>query len=235
MSRPVIVALDLDNEEQLNKILSKLGEPKDVFIKVGMELFYNEGPKVVKELADKGYQIFLDLKMQDIPNTVYNGAKALARLGITFTTIHALGGSQMIKAAKDGLIAGTSVGKTVPKLLAVTELTSISDEILAHEQNCSLSMKEQVLSLAKTAKKAGADGVICSPLEVKELHEKIGDDFLYVTPGIRPDGNAKDDQRRVATPAKAKEWGSSAIVVGRPITLASDPAAAYQAIKKEFN
>lgn len=235
MSRPVIVALDLDNEEQLNKILNKLGEPKDVFIKVGMELFYNEGPQVVKELAEKGYRIFLDLKMQDIPNTVYNGAKALAKLGITFTTIHAMGGSDMIKAAKDGLIAGTPVGKTVPKLLAVTELTSISDEILAHEQNCALTMKEQVLSLAKTAKKAGADGVICSPLEVKELHEKVGDDFLYVTPGIRPAGNAKDDQRRVATPAQAKEWGSSAIVVGRPITLASDPAAAYQAIKKEFN
>lgn len=173
--------------------------------------------------------------MHDIPNTVYNGAKALAKLGITFTTVHALGGSQMIKAAKDGLIAGTPAGKSVPKLLAVTELTSISDDVLAHEQNCSLPMDKQVLSLAKMAKAAGADGVICSPLEVKELHEAIGDDFLYVTPGIRPKGNAKDDQSRVATPADAKEWGSSAIVVGRPITLASDPEAAYEAIKKEFN
>lgn len=235
MNRPVIVALDLDNEEQLKQLLNKLGKPEDVFIKVGMELFFNEGPSVVKKLADQGYKIFLDLKMQDIPNTVYNGAKALAKLGITFTTIHALGGSQMIKAAKDGLVAGTPVGKSVPKLLAVTELTSISDEALAHEQNCSLPMNEQVLSLAKTAKNAGADGVICSPLEVKELHEQIGDDFLYVTPGIRPAGNAKDDQRRVATPAQAKEWGSSAIVVGRPITLATDPASAYEAIKKEFN
>ena len=137
MSRPVIVALDLDNEEKLHEILAKLGKPENVFIKVGMELFYNAGIGVVKELTDQGYKIFLDLKMHDIPNTVYNGAKALAKLGITFTTVHALGGSQMIKAAKDGLIAGTPAGKSVPKLLAVTELTSISDDVLAHEQNCS--------------------------------------------------------------------------------------------------
>ncbi len=219
--KPVIVALDIDNEEQLHKILSKLGKPENVFIKVGMELFYHAGNQVVKDLAEQGYKIFLDLKLHDIPNTVYNGAKQLAKLGITFTTVHALG--------------GTPAGKSVPKLLAVTELTSISDEVLAHEQNCALSMKEQVLSLAKMAKHSGADGVICSPLEVKELHEKVGNDFLYVTPGIRPAGNAKDDQSRVATPAQAKEWGSSAIVVGRPITLASDPEAAYEAIKKEFN
>ena len=235
MDRPVIVALDLDNEEQLNKILSKLGDPHDVFVKVGMELFYNAGIDVIKKLTQQGYKIFLDLKMHDIPNTVYNGAKALAKLGITFTTVHALGGSQMIKSAKDGLIAGTPAGHSVPKLLAVTELTSISDDVLRNEQNCRLPMAEQVLSLAKMAKHSGADGVICSPLEVKKLHENIGDDFLYVTPGIRPAGSAKDDQSRVATPKMAKEWGSSAIVVGRPITLASDPKAAYEAIKKEFN
>lgn len=235
MTRPVIVALDLDNDKKLNELLPKLGNPKNVFIKIGMELFFNEGPSVVKNLSEQGYQIFLDLKMNDIPNTVYNAAKALSRLGITYTTVHALGGSQMIKAGKDGLIAGTPIGKTIPKLLAVTELTSISDEVLHQEQNCSLSMNDQVLSLAKTAKKAGADGVICSPLEVKNLRQNVGDDFLYVTPGIRPAGNAKDDQSRVATPAQAKKWGSSAIVVGRPITLATDPEAAYEAIKKEFN
>ena len=180
MSRPVIVALDLDNEKKLNELLPKLGKPENVFIKIGMELFFNEGPKIVKQLSEQGYQIFLDLKMNDIPNTVYNGAKALARLGITYTTVHALGGSQMIKAAKDGLIAGTAIDKNVPKLLAVTELTSISDE-------------------------------------------------------IRPAGNSNDDQSRVATPLQAKEWGSTAIVVGRPITLATDPEVAYEAIKKEFN
>ena len=153
MSRPVIVALDLDNEKKLNELLPKLGKPENVIIKIGMELFFNEGPKIVKQLSKQGYQIFLDLKMNDIPNTVYNGAKALARLGITYTTVHALGGSQMIKAAKDGLIAGTPIDKNVPKLLAVTELTSISDEILHYEQNCNLSMNDQVLSLATTAKK----------------------------------------------------------------------------------
>lgn len=235
MAKPVFVALDLDNEEKLKQILAKLGDPKDTYIKVGMELFFNSGSSLIKKLADQGYKIFLDLKMHDIPNTVYNGAKQLAQLGITCTTVHALGGGQMIKAAKDGLVAGTPTGKTVPKLLAVTELTSISDVILKHEQNCSLPMNDQVISLAKTAKKANADGVICSPLEVKDLRKAVGDDFLYVTPGIRPQGNANDDQARTATPAQAKEYGSSAIVVGRPITLASNPQEAYEAIKKEFN
>lgn len=235
MDKPVIVALDVDNQEKLTQILSKLGDPTQTTIKVGMELFYNTGRNLVKKLADQGYQIFLDLKMHDIPNTVYNGAKQLAQLGITYTTVHALGGSQMIKAAKDGLIAGTTAGKSVPKLLAVTELTSISDNILKNEQNCALPMKEQVISLAKMAKNSGVDGVICSPLEVTSLKKEIGNDFLYVTPGIRPKGNANDDQSRTATPAQAKEFGSSAIVVGRPITLASDPQAAYEAIKKEFN
>lgn len=235
MTRPVIVALDLDNEKKLNELLPKLGKPENVFIKIGMELFFNEGPAIVKELSKQGYRIFLDLKMNDIPNTVYNGAKALAHLGITYTTVHALGGSQMITAAKEGLIAGTPIGKNVPKLLAVTELTSISDEILHEEQNCNLSMEQQVLRLTETAKKAGADGVICSPLEVKSLRQNVGDNFLYVTPGIRSAGNDKDDQSRVATPAQAKEWGSTAIVVGRPITRATNPEAAYEAIKKEFN
>lgn len=235
MNKPVIVALDVDNSEKLQKILDKLGKPDETTIKVGMELFYHTGSELVKKLSDQGYNIFLDLKLHDIPNTVYNGAKQLARLGITYTTVHALGGSQMIHAAKEGLIVGTPVGKTVPKLLAVTELTSISDEVLKNEQNCSLPMNKQVVSLAQTAKKAGADGVICSPLEVRELREKVGDDFLYVTPGIRPKENSSDDQSRIATPSQAKEFGSSAIVVGRPITLASDPQAAYEAIKKEFN
>ncbi|MCR1916165.1 orotidine-5'-phosphate decarboxylase [Lactobacillus taiwanensis] len=235
MTRPVIVALDLDNEKKLNELLPKLGKPENVFIKIGMELFFNEGPAIVRNLSEQSYQIFLDLKMNDIPNTVYNGAKALAKLGITYTTVHALGGNQMITAAKEGLIAGTPIGKNVPKLLAVTELTSISDEVLHEEQNCNLLMEQQVLSLTETAKKAGADGVICSPLEVKSLRQNVGDNFLYVTPGIRPAGNDKDDQSRVATPAQAKEWGSTAIVVGRPITRATNPEAAYEAIKKEFN
>lgn len=235
MNRPVIVALDVDNQTKLEQILAKLGKPQDVFIKIGMELFYSSGQEAVKRLVNSGYQIFLDLKLHDIPNTVYKAAKVIAGLGVTYTTIHALGGSQMIKAAKDGLIHGTPQNKNVPKLLAVTELTSISDYSLKFEQNCSLPMKNQVVSLAKMAKEAGADGVICSALEVKELRKNISGEFLYVTPGIRPKEDTNDDQSRIATPLQAKEYGSSAIVVGRPITLASDPKASYQAIKEEFN
>ena len=235
MNHSVIVALDVNNQINLEKILSKLGKPEDTFIKIGMELFYSTDRDLVQKLAEQGYQIFLDLKLHDIPNTVYQAAKSIANLGITYTTVHALGGSQMIKAAKDGLIAGTPNGKNVPKLLAVTELTSISTYSLQFEQNCRLSMDEQVVSLAKLAQENGADGVICSPLEVQKLRQNISGDFLYVTPGIRPKENFHDDQSRTATPLQAKEYGSSAIVVGRPITLATDPQAAYEAIKEEFN
>lgn len=235
MTKPVIVALDIDNQAQLQELLTRLGNPEEMTIKIGMELFFNSGSQVVKDLADKGYKIFLDLKLHDIPNTVYNGMKQLAQLGISYTTVHALGGKKMIQAAKDGLKAGTPINSNIPKLLAVTELTSISDDVLANEQNCKLDMTGQVISLAKMAKSSGADGVICSPLEVAELRKNVGDDFLYVTPGIRPNHNAHDDQARTATPAEAKKFGSSAIVVGRPITLASNPQEAYAAIKEEFN
>ncbi|MBU3828005.1 MAG: orotidine-5'-phosphate decarboxylase [Candidatus Lactobacillus pullistercoris] len=235
MNKPVIVALDVDNRTQLDELLEILGKSQDVNIKIGMELFFNQGEKIVTDLAAKGYKIFLDLKLHDIPNTVYSGMKQLAKLGITYTTVHALGGSQMIHAAKQGLIEGTPSGKSVPKLLAVTELTSISDEVLANEQNCKLPMQEEVTSLAKMAKKAGADGVICSAREVEDLRRNVGTDFLYVTPGIRPAANSHDDQARTATPGQAGKWGSSALVVGRPITLASDPAASYQEIMEEFN
>lgn len=233
--RPVFVALATDNPTRLNQLVGQLGDPQEVYLKLGMEIFYSLGAEPVKELSQKGYKIFLDLKLHDIPNTVYNAAKQIAKLGIDYTTVHALGGSKMIEAAKAGLIEGNPAGHNLPKLLAVTELTSISDQVLAEEQNCRLPMKEQVVSLAKTAKASGADGVICSPLEVQALRAKVGEDFLYVTPGIRPKTSASDDQSRIATPSQAKEFGSSALVVGRPITLASDPQAAYEAIKKEFN
>lgn len=235
MEKAVIVALDVDSKKQLQRILPRLGRPQEVTVKIGMELFYKAGSQLVQKMAAQGYRIFLDLKMHDIPNTVYNGAKQLAGLGIKYTTVHALGGSQMIKAAKDGLLAGTPAGQSVPKLLAVTELTSISEKGLRNEQHCALSMPEEVASLAAMAKNSGADGVICSPREVKKLRALLGPDFLYVTPGIRPKNSSRDDQRRTATPQQAKEWGASALVVGRPITLASDPQAAYEAIKKEFN
>lgn len=235
MIKPVIIALDVDTRQQLTKLLQQLGQPAKTTIKIGMELFFNQGQQIVQELAQQGYHIFLDLKLHDIPNTVYQGMKQLAQLGITYTTVHALGGSPMISAAKKGLIAGTPAGKNRPKLLAVTELTSISDSILSQEQNCQLPMKQQVVSLAQMAKKAGADGIICSAREVKDLRQQVGANFLYVTPGIRLQQNSHDDQARTATPKQANFWGASALVVGRPITLAAHPQNVYQEIVKEFN
>ena len=234
MEKAVFVALDFDSQNKVHELLAKLGQPQETYLKIGMELYYHYGSDFVEKLVNQGYHIFLDLKLHDIPNTVYQAARQIAHLGIFCTTIHALGGSEMILAAKKGLIDGTPAGNETPKLLAVTELTSISEKILANEQNCSLSMAEQVVSLAQTAKKAGADGVICSPLEVKNLKAKVGSDFLYVTPGIRLVDSITDDQIRIATPQKAKKFGSSALVVGRPITQAEDPALVYREIKKEF-
>lgn len=235
MKHPVMVAIDTAERERAENLLHALGKPHDITLKIGMELYDCYGRELVREWVAAGYTIFLDLKLHDIPNTVYRTAKQLAKLGISYTTVHALGGSAMIEAAKAGLIAGTPLNHPVPKLLAVTELTSMSPASLAHEQNCRLPMAAQVLHLARLAQSAGADGVICSPLEVATLKAALGPNFLYVTPGIRPTGHAQDDQNRTATPAAAKAAGSSAIVVGRPITLASNPRAAYDAIKKEFN
>ena len=234
MEKAVFVALDFDNQNDVLELLTKLGHPQETYLKIGMELYYHYGSEFVKSLVKQGYQIFLDLKLHDIPNTVYQAARQIAQLGIFCTTVHALGGSEMILAAKKGLIDGTPAGSETPKLLAVTELTSISEKILANEQNCSLSMTDQVVSLAQTAKKAGADGVICSPLEVKNLRKQVGSGFLYVTPGIRLSNKIIDDQKRIASPKKAKEFGSSALVVGRPITQAENPALVYREIKKEF-
>ena len=234
MEKAVFVALDFDNQNKVHELLAKLGQPQETYLKIGMELYYHYGSDFVKGLVKQGYHIFLDLKLHDIPNTVYQAARQIAQLRIFCTTIHALGGSEMISAAKKGLIDGTPAGSETPKLLAVTELTSISEKILANEQNCSLSMTDQVVSLAQTAKKAGADGVICSPLEVKNLRKQVGSGFLYVTPGIRLSNKIIDDQKRIASPKKAKEFGSSALVVGRPITQAENPALVYREIKKEF-
>ena len=234
MKKAVFVALDFDNQNEVHELLTKLGHPQETYLKIGMELYYHYGAEFVQGLVKQGYHIFLDLKLHDIPNTVYQAARQIAQLGIFCTTVHALGGSEMILAAKKGLIDGTPAGSETPKLLAVTELTSISEKILANEQNCSLSMTDQVVSLAQTAKKAGADGVICSPLEVKNLRKQVGSGFLYVTPGIRLSNKTIDDQKRIASPKKAKEFGSSALVVGRPITQAENPALVYREIKKEF-
>lgn len=236
MRGPLIVSLDVWNREGLFKIIDQFPTDEGMTVKIGMELFYGEGPEIVKELLDKGFKIFLDLKLQDIPNTVKMGMMQIGRMGVTYTTVHALGGSEMISAAKEGLELGSEeAGVPTPKLLAVTELTSITEDALENEQNCKLDMVNQVVSLAKLAKRSGADGVITSPLEVSSLKEQVGDDFLYVTPGIRPANFPKDDQSRTATPKQAAEYGSSALVVGRPIIRAEDPVAAYHKMLEEWN
>ncbi|KRK88296.1 orotidine-5'-phosphate decarboxylase [Lentilactobacillus sunkii] len=236
MRGPLIVSLDVWNREGLFKIIDQFPTDEGMTVKIGMELFYGEGPEIVKELLNKGFKIFLDLKLQDIPNTVKMGMMQIGRMGVTYTTVHALGGSEMISAAKEGLELGSEeAGVPTPKLLAVTELTSITEDALENEQNCKLDMVNQVVSLAKLAKRSGADGVITSPLEVSSLKEQVGDDFLYVTPGIRPANFPKDDQSRTATPKQAAEYGSLALVVGRPIIRAEDPVAAYHKMLEEWN
>lgn len=236
MRGPLIVSLDVWNREGLFKIIEQFPTDEGMTVKIGMELFYGEGPTIVKELLNKGFKIFLDLKLQDIPNTVKMGMMQIGRMGVTYTTVHALGGSEMIAAAKEGLELGSEeAGVPTPKLLAVTELTSITEDALENEQNCKLDMVDQVVSLAKLAKRSGADGVITSPLEVSSLKEQVGNDFLYVTPGIRPANFPKDDQSRTATPKQAAEYGSSALVVGRPIIRAEDPVAAYHKMLEEWN
>nr|WP_173667568.1 orotidine-5'-phosphate decarboxylase [Lentilactobacillus buchneri] len=236
MRGPLIVSLDVWNREGLFKIIDQFPTDEGMTVKIGMELFYGEGPTIVKELLNKGFKIFLDLKLQDIPNTVKMGMMQIGRMGVTYTTVHALGGSEMIAAAKEGLELGSEeAGVPTPKLLAVTELTSITEDALENEQNCKLDMVDQVVSLAKLAKRSGADGVITSPLEVSSLKEQVGNDFLYVTPGIRPANFPKDDQSRTATPKQAAGYGSSALVVGRPIIRAEDPVAAYHKMLEEWN
>ncbi len=236
MRGPLIVSLDVWNREGLFKIIDQFPTDEGMTVKIGMELFYGEGPTIVKELLNKGFKIFLDLKLQDIPNTVKMGMMQIGRMGVTYTTVHALGGSEMIAAAKEGLELGSEeAGVPTPKLLAVTELTSITEDALENEQNCKLDMVDQVVSLAKLAKRSGADGVITSPLEVSSLKEQVGNDFLYVTPGIRPANFPKDDQSRTATPKQAAEYGSSALVVGRPIIRAEDPVSAYHKMLEEWN
>ncbi|WP_285110183.1 orotidine-5'-phosphate decarboxylase [Pediococcus sp. AC40] len=231
MKTPVMIALDFESVGELQSFLKQFPSHLKLTVKIGMELFYGQGPQIVRNLRQKGHAVFLDLKLHDIPNTVEKSMFQLGKLGIQYTTIHASGGKPMIQAAKRGLMAGARAAKVpVPKLLAVTELTSISERQLQEEQNVPLKMNEQVQKLAQLAENAGADGVICSPHEVAQLKPVLPADFLYATPGIRMPDAKKDDQQRVMTPAEAQKAGSSALVVGRPITKAADPVVAYQRI-----
>ena len=230
MGKDVIVALDFENGKRALEFLDKF-EGRKPFAKIGMELFYSEGPSIVKEIKARGHKIFLDLKMHDIPNTVTKAMAVLSGLDIDMTNVHAAGGRPMMEGALKGLIREDG---SRPILIAVTQLTSTDQEILERDILIKEPIDEVVMKYAKNAQTAGLDGIVCSPFEAKKVHESCRKDFLTITPGIRFEESDAGDQKRIMTPALAKEQGSDYIVVGRPIIKASDPVAAYERCIKEF-
>ena len=230
-----MVAIDVATEDEALTLFNRLTVAPRPILKIGMELYYHLGPAIVKAAQRRGFKVFLDLKLHDIPNTVKRAMYVLGQLGVDFTTIHVAGGSEMVAAGAAGLRAGAAAaGLPTPQLLAITQLTSIDERVLHEEQHVNLSLVESVQSYARLAERARAAGVVCSAQEVQAIRQVTGPDFLCVTPGIRPAGFAKGDQKRVVTPRQAHELGSNAIVVGRPITQQADPVAAYQTIEQEF-
>ena len=230
MGKDVIVACDFSSAEQVFTFLDKFKERKP-FVKIGMELYYAEGPEIVRQIKARGHKIFLDLKLHDIPNTVKKAMAVLSGLDVDMCNVHAAGTSVMMKAALEGL---TRPDGSRPLLIAVTQLTSTDQESMERELLIEKPLDQVVMSYARTARSAGLDGVVCSPLEAGKVHETCGKNFVTVTPGVRfADGDA-GDQKRVTTPEKAKELGSDYIVVGRPITAAADPVEAYNRCVKEF-
>lgn len=233
IERPII-ALDFPSKDEIKSFLNKFPQGESLFVKVGMEIFYQEGPAIVHWLKEAGHDIFLDLKLHDIPNTVEHSMAGLARLGVSITTVQAAGGVEMMQRAKQGLKTGTAAGKEVPKVIAVTQLTSTGQEQMQEEQLVQATLEESVLHYAKIAQQADLDGVVSSAWEAQKIHEATTQDFMCLTPGIRPEGSEVGDQKRVVTPDKARAIGSNAIVVGRPITLAAEPYKVYQNIKKDW-
>ncbi|MBQ5568336.1 MAG: orotidine-5'-phosphate decarboxylase [Oscillospiraceae bacterium] len=230
MGKDVIVACDFQSKKLTLDFL-ELFTGRKPFVKIGMELFYAEGPNIVRELKARGHKIFLDLKLHDIPNTVKKAMAVLSKLDVDITNLHAAGTSAMMKAAIEGL---TREDGTRPLLIAVTQLTSTDQESMERDLLIKEPIGDVVIHYAKTAKNAGLDGVVCSPLEAGIVKKACGMDFLTVTPGVRFADGDTGDQKRVMTPAEAKRIGSDYIVVGRPITAASDPVAAYERCVKEF-
>ena len=230
MNHDVIIALDFPSAKDVYAFLDKFQEEKP-FVKIGMELFYAEGPEIVRQIKARGHKIFLDLKLHDIPNTVKSAMKVLSRLDVDMTNLHAAGTIEMMKAAVEGL---TREDGTRPMLLAVTQLTSTSEERMQKELLINETMPRTVQKYAQNAQEAGLDGVVCSPLEAALVKEACGADFATVTPGIRFADGDVGDQVRVMTPERARIGGSDYIVVGRPITRAEDPVAAYRRCMKEF-
>ena len=230
MGKDVIVACDFSSAEQVFNFLDKFTEEKP-FVKIGMELFYAEGPQIVREIKARGHKIFLDLKLHDIPNTVKKAMSVLSNLDVDITNLHAAGTTAMMQAALEGL---TRPDGTRPLLIAVTQLTSTDQEAMERDIMIHAPIDEVVMHYASTAANAGLDGIVCSPLEAGKVHQRCGDNFLTITPGVRFADGEVGDQKRVMTPAAAKEIGSDYIVVGRPITGAADPVAAYRRCVAEF-
>ena len=230
MGKAVIIACDFKNKEETLNFLNNFKDEK-LYLKIGMELFYSEGPEIVREIKKRGHNIFLDLKLHDIPNTVEKAMKSLANLDVDMTNVHASGTIKMMEAGLRGL---TREDGTRPLLIAVTQLTSTSQETMEEDLLIKENIEDVVIHYAENSKKAGLDGVVCSPLEVQAVKRKCGKEFLTITPGIRFSTDSKDDQSRITTPAKAKELGSDYIVVGRSITNAENPLEAYRKCVEDF-
>ena len=231
MKKDVIIACDFPDRESTLAFLDRFQGSRKPFVKIGMELFYGAGPDIVREIKARGHRIFLDLKLHDIPNTVRKAMKVLSALDVDMVNVHAAGTVAMMKAALEGL---TRADGTRPLLIAVTQLTSTSEETMQKELLVGASINDTIVRYAQNAREAGLDGVVCSPLEAAMVKEACGETFLAVTPGIRFADAAADDQVRITTPARAREIGSDYIVVGRPITAAADPVAAYERCLSEF-
>lgn len=231
MNRDVIIACDFSSAAETLAFLDKFPQGEKPFVKIGMELFYAEGPQIVRTVKARGHKIFLDLKLHDIPNTVQKAMAVLSALDVDICNLHAAGTIEMMKAALAGL---TRADGSRPLLIAVTQLTSTSEERMRHELLIDATLNDTVTRYAKNAKEAGLDGVVCSPLEASMVKQACGGSFITVTPGIRFADGDKGDQVRVTTPANAREIGTDYIVVGRPITAATDPVAAYRRCVAEF-
>lgn len=235
LKRPII-ALDFNDALRTLAFLQNFPQNEKLFVKIGMELYYSAGQDLVKAVLAQGHDVFLDLKCHDIPHTVERAMYVLGQLGVSLTTTHANGGHEMLKAARSGLIEGAlKAGKKEPKLLAITQLTSTDERMVKEEQLIAVGLDKSVENYAKLAQNAGLDGIVCSGWEANKLREVTGPDFLRVTPGIRLKTDSLGDQKRVMTPDMAAQNGSSAIVVGRPITQAKDPVMAYQEIFNLWN
>ncbi|HIS00422.1 MAG TPA: orotidine-5'-phosphate decarboxylase [Candidatus Excrementavichristensenella intestinipullorum] len=231
MKRDVIIALDFESGEKALAFLDQFPQGEKPYVKIGMELFYAQGPDIVRQVKGRGHKVFLDLKLHDIPNTVKKAMKVLSALDVDMVNLHAAGTADMMRAALEGLVRPDG---SRPILLAVTQLTSTSQERMEKELLIQRPIAQVVASYARLAQSAGLDGVVCSPLEAALVKESCGADFLTVTPGIRFAGAQADDQKRIMTPALAREGGSDFIVVGRPITQAPDPVVAYRRCVREF-